>query len=348
MDCEMKGDFPVKAAFYLGNQNIRIGPCSSVAPKPDEVQIKVSYVGICGTDLHIYHGQMDKRVTVPHIMGHEMSGIVHSVGENVTGLSVGDKVTVMPLGSCMNCPACWAGHAHICHRLKFFGIDTPGAFQSFWTVSAKNVFRLPDHMSMQLGAMIEPLAVACHDVRLSGISAGDYVVVIGGGPIGTLIALVAQDLGARVLVLEINPFRLGLLRELGIEAIHPHERDVAEYVNRNTNGAGADAVFEVSSSQAGAEMMTRLPRTRGRIVIVGIFSEPAKVDLHKFFWRELQMIGARVYEPEDFRKAIDLAASGRIPLDRLITDVYPLEQLNLALEHVGNGGSAMKVLVECS
>jgi len=338
----------VKAAFYLGNQTIRIGTCSPLPPKSDEIQLKVSHVGICGTDLHIYHGHMDKRITFPHIMGHEMSGVVHSVGESVTGLSEGDRVTVMPLGSCMDCPACRAGHAHICHRLKFFGIDTPGAFQSYWTVPAKNVFRLPDHLTMELGAMVEPLAVAFHDVRLSGISAGDYVVVIGGGPIGTMIALVAKDLGARVLVLEIKPFRLELLRELGIEAIHPQERDVVEYVNRNTDGAGADTVFEVSSSREGAELMTRLPRTRGRIVVVGIFSEPAKVDLHRFFWRELQMIGARVYEPEDFKKAIDLAASGRIPLDRLITDVYPLEQLNKALECVGNGGRAMKVLVECS
>ena len=195
--------------------------------------------------------------------------------------------------------------------------------------------------------MVEPIAVACHDVRLGEVRAGENAVVIGGGPIGVLIALVAQARGARVLMAEVNSFRVLLARELGIDAVNPKETDLVALVNERTGGAGADVVFEVSGSAAGSEMMTRLPRTRGRIVVVAIYAEPAKVDLFRFFWRELKLAGARVYEPEDFEMAIQLAASGSLPLEKLITNVVPLEQLEAGMRQMESGGEVMKILVAC-
>jgi len=174
------------------------------------------------------------------------------------------------------------------------------------------------------------------------------VVVIGGGPIGILISLVAAVRGARVLIAEINPFRLKLVRELGIDAVNPSETDVVTLVNERTGGAGADVVFEVSGSAAGVELMTKLPRTRGRIVVVAIFADPPKVDLFRFFWRELRLTGARVYEPQDFEDAIRLAASGEIPIDRLITTVVPLDGLADGFHQMERGGEVMKILVRCS
>ena len=135
---------------------------------------------------------MDARVKMPQIMGHEMSEIVHKVGAGVQGFLEGDPVTVMPLDPCGACPACQAGHTHICHNLKFLGIDTPGAFQSYWTVPAHTLHKLPDNLSLAHGALIEPLAVACHDVRLAHVAPDDNVVVLGGGPIGMLVGLVAK------------------------------------------------------------------------------------------------------------------------------------------------------------
>ena len=157
--------------------------------------------------------------------------------------------------------------------------------------------------------MVEPVAVACHDVRMSELKEGEFAAVIGGGPIGILVALVAQARGARVVMAEVNPFRLQLARDLGIDAVNPLETDLPALVNQRTGGAGADVVFEVSGSQAGADTMTKLPRTRGRIVVVAIYGEAPKVDLFRFFWRELKLSGARVYEPEDFELAIELAAT---------------------------------------
>ena len=337
----------MKAAYYEGHETIRIGECVPVAPGAGQVQIEVSHCGICGTDLHIFHGKMDRRVRVPLVMGHEMSGWITALGEGVEGYAVGDRVTVRPLDHCGACPACRAGHSHICQKLKFIGIDSPGAFQGLWTVPGHTLHRLPESLSLAQGALVEPLAVACHDVRLGGVEAGEYVVVQGGGPIGALVALVARSAGARVVVSEVNPFRLALARRFGLEALNPSETDLVEVVNRETGGAGADVVFEVSGAVAGAEMMTKLPRTRGRIVVVAIFSEPPRVDLFRFFWRELKLFGARVYEPEDFEKAIQLAASGTLPLERLVTATLPLEDLETGLRQMERGGEVMKVLVQC-
>jgi (R,R)-butanediol dehydrogenase / meso-butanediol dehydrogenase / diacetyl reductase len=336
----------MEAIFYEGDKTLTTGESAPIEPQAGEVQIKVAFCGICGTDLHIFHGAMDQRVKMPQIMGHEMSGIVHKVGSDVAGFSEGDAVTVMPLDPCNDCPACEAGHTHICHNLKFLGIDTPGAFQAYWTVPAHTLHKLPESMSLKYGALIEPLAVGCHDVRLAGVKPGDHVVVLGGGPIGMLVALVAQEAGANVLVSEINPYRVKFAAELGLEAVNPQDIDLVELVMEHTGGAGADIVFEVSSSKAGAKIMTDLLRTRGLAIIVGIFSQPPEVDLFRFFWRELRMLGARVYESQDFERAIELAAAGNLPLEKLISTVYPLDGLRNGFEAMASGGEVMKVLLE--
>jgi (R,R)-butanediol dehydrogenase / meso-butanediol dehydrogenase / diacetyl reductase len=337
----------MRAAFYEGQESISIGPCVAVAPAAGEVQIRVSHCGICGTDLHVFHGKMDHRVTRPQVIGHEMSGTVARLGDGVQAWGIGDRVTVRPLSPCGACPACRAGHAHICHQLKFIGIDRPGAMQALWTVPAHTLHRLPDAVSLEQGALIEPLAVACHDVRMGAVVAGEHVVVQGGGPIGILIALIAREAGAQVLLSEVNPFRLQMAQQFGIETVNPRASDLVETVNARTGGAGADVVFEVSGTASGAESMTKLPRTRGRIVVVAIYGDAPKVDLFRFFWRELRLCGARVYEAEDFEKAIGLVASGTLPLQSLITKVVPLDGLQSALRQLEGGGEVMKILVRC-
>jgi 2-desacetyl-2-hydroxyethyl bacteriochlorophyllide A dehydrogenase len=274
-----------------------------------------------------------------------MSGEIAEVGGNVRGWSPGDRVVVRPLHPCGSCPACRAGHAHICYNLKFLGIDTPGAFQGSWTVPAHTLHRLPPDLPFDRAALIEPVAVACHDVRLGEVNSGEEVIVIGGGPIGLLIAMVAASIKARVLVSEVNPSRLELARQLGLEAVNPKEVDLADLAGKRSGGAGADVAFEVSGSAAGAATMTQLVRARGRIVVVAIFGEAPKVDLFRFFWRELRMRGARVYEPEDFDRAIALA-SGALPLDRLISARRPLRDLQTVFEQIESSSDLMKVLID--
>ena len=337
----------MRAAFYAGNRTITSGPCEPVAPGPGEVQIRVSHCGICGTDLHIFHGNMDHRVKMPQVLGHEMSGVIESTGDGVS-YAKGDRVTVMPLDPCGACPACRAGNSHVCQKLKFIGIDTPGAMQTLWTVPAHTLHRIPEELSLTHGALIEPIAVACHDVRLGELKRGEYAVVLGGGPIGTLVAMVAREVGAHVVVSEVNPFRVKMLEALGFEVVNPRETDLEKYVNAATKDAGADIVFEVSGAAAVAESMTQLLRVRGRIVLVAVYAKPTPVNLHRFFWRELRLIGARVYEHEDFAQAIALAARPELQFEKLITDVYSLDRLEAGFLEMEKGGSVMKILLDCS
>lgn len=336
----------MRAAYYNKKHTFEVKEAESLTPGPGEVKVKVAYCGICGTDLHIFHGKMDQRVTPPQVIGHEMSGTVTEIGSGVKSVNIGDNVVVRPLNWCDECAACKAGHQHICMNLKFMGIDSVGALQDAWVVKERVLHKIPGTMDMKYGSLIEPLAVACHDVHRAELKADENVVILGGGPIGLLIAMVARDAGANVVISEVNDYRLKLAKELKFRTVNPLETDLVKEVEQWTNGTGADVVFEVTATQSGASVMTELLRTRGRIVVVGIYSEPPKIDLFKFFWRELQLYGARVYDEVDFDNAIALAAKGSLPLDRIISGIYPLDQIQKAFESFDGNAMAMKVLIK--
>lgn len=338
----------MQAGYYLGKRQIEIRACVPRDPGPGEVQMRMSHCGICGSDLHVYLGDLDHRIKMPEVIGHEGAGVIAKLGSSVGGFAEGDRVAAMPIVSCGECRACRDGFYHVCQKLQIIGIERPGAMQSFWTVPAANLFRVPASLSMEHAALIEPTAVAVHDVRMANLQAGEYALVLGGGPIGALIAMVARAKGARVLVTEINPFRIKMLRDLGFEVVNPREDQWVDHVLAATGGAGADAVFEVTGVAAGAEMMTQALRSRGRVVIVGVFAKPVLVDLYKFFQRELSLTGARVYQREDFGEAIELLAAKTIDAPKLITNTMPLAKLRDGLEMMANGAPVMKILVECN
>lgn len=335
------------SAQYVGDRTIAVNPTEPVAPGPGEVQIEVAFTGICGTDLHVLHGDMEARVTTPHVLGHEMSGRIAACGPDAPGWAVGDPVTVMPLRWCGSCPVCRAGNSHICENLNFVGIDSAGAMQERWTVPSSLLVRLPTTLSLRSAALVEPVAVAVHDVNRAAVAAGEQVVVVGGGPIGMLIALVAVDRGADVLVLELDPFRRGVAEQLGLRTIDPARSDLAAAVDDWTNGARAAVTFEVSGSQGGTDTALDLLAVRGRAALVGMHAAPRQVDVQRVLWREQTILGARVYEKADFEAAVALVDSGRIPVDALISRVEPLSSARLAFDALESGGTTMKVLVEC-
>lgn len=193
--------------------------------------------------------------------------------------------------------------------------------------------------------MVEPLAVAAHDVRRARLQSGETALVIGGGPIGMLIAMVAKAEGARVILSEINESRLAMAAEMGLKGLNPKAVNVADAVLEMTGSAGADVVFEVSGTQPGVDLMTAAERARGRIVMVAIHAKKAEVDLFRFFWREVEMLGARVYEPQDYDRALQMIAGG-LPVARLITDRHPLAQVQAAFEALEGNPTAMKTLIE--
>ncbi|GAB3535092.1 alcohol dehydrogenase catalytic domain-containing protein [Arthrobacter tecti] len=334
------------SANYVGGRTVEVREVAPLPPAPGQVQIKVAYVGICGTDLHILHGHMDARVTMPAILGHEMSGVISQVGDDVDGWKVGDPVTVMPLEWDGSCPACLAGNQHICQNLNFIGIDSPGALQGYWNVSSKVLVALPPALRLDHAALVEPLAVAVHDVRRAELQPGETAVVIGGGPIGVLIASTAREFGAEVVVIEPDPSRRQAVAELGFQVLDPQTVDQAAWVEEWTSGAGADVVFEVSGAAQAVLAAPDLAKVRGRVVVVAIHPDPRPVNLQRVFWREMTIIGARVYERSDYEAAVKLLDRGVIPVDLLISRIAPISETSAAFDALSSGG-AMKILIDC-
>jgi (R,R)-butanediol dehydrogenase/meso-butanediol dehydrogenase/diacetyl reductase len=335
------------AAAYIGNKTIEVLELPVPELQPGEVEIAPAFTGICGTDLHVLHGAMDSRVTCPAVLGHEMSGTVSRVGSDVSGWNAGDPVTVVPLVWDGTCPACLAGNSHICQNLNFIGIDSPGAMQQRWVVPAGTLLGLPADMPLQVAALVEPTAVAVHSVGRAGLRAGETVLVVGGGPVGLLVAIVARLGGADVRLTEVSGYRRNLAASFGIEVLNPATDDIPAAVTQWTRGAGVSLSFEVSGAPAAVATAVDCLAVRGRLCVVAVHPVPREVNLHRFFWRELTLVGTRLYTRPDWERAVALISVGEIPARELISAVLPLGSAPDAFAALAGGGDVMKVLVDC-
>jgi (R,R)-butanediol dehydrogenase/meso-butanediol dehydrogenase/diacetyl reductase len=334
----------MRASHYLGDRTFRTAPASMPVPAAGEALLRVRRVGICGTDLHIFQGHLDHRVPRGGIIGHETFAEVREAPAG-SGFQPGDRVVVEPVLSCGTCRACRMGAPYVCYALKVLGVDVPGGMQDYWAVPTARLLKVPGSLTDDHAALIEPLAVATHDVTRAQVKAGNAVVVLGGGPIGCLIALVCRHRGARVKVVEINPFRLDLLTGFGLETIGP-DQNAVQAVSDWTGGDGADIVFEVTGNPAAVRLMTDLVRVWGTISVVAIHAEPMPVNLYPMFARELTMHGSRLYTRGAWEEAIRLASTGAVPVGPLVSRRIPLEELQQGMEAALGGGPVMKVLVD--
>ncbi|WP_249998554.1 zinc-binding dehydrogenase [Actinoplanes sp. M2I2] len=311
-------------------------------PAPDRVPgralIDVAFAGICGTDLHIRDGD-HPRAKPSLILGHEFAG---RLAEPAGGLAAGTPVTVEPLLWCGRCPACRSGARHVCERLRMIGIDEPGAVAEQVSVPAELLLPLPATMDLRFGAFVEPLAVAVHAVRRSRLRLGEVAVVVGAGPIGLAVATCARLAGAtEVLVVEPAEMRRERARELGFTVV-----DGATLTAAREAGEGVGQVlFDTAAAPAVAAATTGWIDPGGRIVLVGVYSRPAPVDLQRVTFAEIEMIGTRVYRRDDLETAIRLLDSGAVDPRPLLTRTVPLAAADTALDLL-RAGSEIKVLIE--
>ena len=334
----------MRASFYEGPGRFATGTVAVPAPARGEALLRVRRVGICGTDLHIFQGHLDHRVPRGGVIGHETFAEVVEAPKD-SGFAAGDRVVVEPVVRCGACRACRMGASYLCYQLKVLGVDLPGGMREYYPVGTEHLLKVPDTLGDDAAAVIEPLAVATHDVTRAGVKRGDRVLVFGGGPIGTLIGLVCRERGAEVVVAEINDFRLGLLRTLGLPTLGPGH-DPVKFANEWTEGVGVDVAFEVTGHPAAVRAITDVVRVWGTISIVAIHAEPMAVNLYQMFARELTMHGSRLYTRGAWEEAIRLAASGAVPLAPLVSRTIPLEALTEGMQAALGGASVMKVLVE--
>jgi L-iditol 2-dehydrogenase len=293
---------------------------------PRDVLICVHYAGVCGSDLHSFAGRHPFR-HAPVVLGHEVSGTVVRVGDEVTECAPGDRVTVMPYESCGQCIYCRRGLSNICTEKRVPGIKGwTGTFADYFCAPAQTVFELGENTSLELGALAEPLAVAIHAVDRGQVDGSGPVLVLGGGSIGLLTALSARAAGAEQVVLtDLYEHNLRVARELGFDARQADEADLSAALQRDYAG-GFHAVLLASSAPPTVALALDQVQRRGRIVVIGLFVEAVTVRLVDFAIYETEMVGSTIYTACDFERAIERLDRDGISYAPLITRVAPLEE----------------------
>lgn len=320
------------------------------APGPEEIVMKVERIGICGSDVHAYHGS-HPNARYPLVQGHESSGTVYRIGENVSksNLSPGDKITFLPQLVCGRCYPCRNGMYHICESLRVMGFHPPGAAQEYFVLPAANVVKLPDDMSFDIGALVEPTAVAVHAVSKTNIQRGQRVIVLGAGPIGNLVAQVAKARGAeRVLATDLSDFRLDLARQCGIDyVLNPQEEDLTQAIQTYIGPDKADVIFECVGVQATIDQAIGNARKGSTVVLVAVFGKRPMPDLMLVQSRELCLVGTQMYQRVDYEQAIELITQDKVHLDKLITRHFDFTQYSDAYRYIEQyQDKAMKIALE--
>lgn len=311
-------------------------------PAADEVLVEVGSVGVCGSDLHYYeHGRIGPYVVdSPLVLGHEAGGVVTAVGEQVTGLDVGQRVSIEPGVPCRSCPQCLQGRYNLCPDVRFFA--TPpydGAFSQFVAMPAAFVYAVPDNLSDDAAGLIEPLSIGVWACRRADVAPGSTVLVTGAGPIGLIAAQTARAYGAdRVTVTDVNPHRLRLAERLGLDTIDVSQTSLADA------GVEPDVLLECSGSSRATWDAVSITARAGRVVLVGMGGDTVELPLSYVQDRELVITGAFRYA-NTWPTAIQLASSGRVDLDSLVTGHFGLHEVEAALTASRTDPTSVKVIV---
>ncbi len=317
-------------------------------PGPDQVLVSIKKVGICGSDIHVFHGT-HPYTSYPVTQGHEVAGEIIELGEYVKDLSVGQRVTIEPQVFCGRCYPCLHGKYNLCENLKVMGFQTTGTASEYFAVDASKVTPIPDELTYSQGAMIEPLAVTVHAARRFEDLKGANVVVLGCGPIGILLIQSLKALGAAcVFATDISDTRLKLAKELGADyAVNTMKQDYAEELIKAFGPDKADVIYECAGSDITMDQAIQNARKGSVIILVAVFGKRANVDLAKLNDSELDLNTSMMYRHEDFVDAIRLVAEGKVRLEPLQSARFAFEDYQKAYDYIDNNReTSMKVLID--
>ncbi|MBQ3865692.1 MAG: alcohol dehydrogenase catalytic domain-containing protein [Clostridia bacterium] len=337
----------MKAAYLRSWENMEITELEKPVLKEGEALIRMRYAGVCGSDITVYTGK-HPTATAPVVIGHEILGTVEEIcGESE--IKAGDRVTVEPLISCGTCEACRRGFGHVCKSLKLLGIHENGGYAEYTKARIEKLVKVPDSLPDELAALAEPFAVGYHVVSRSGLQPGQDALVIGGGPIGLVVALSAKAAGGKVLVSEVNEKRLETAKKLGLETVNPAKGELDAYVRDRTDGNGFDVVYEASGSRAGILTCTDVCKIRGTIVPMSLSGAPVEFVLGKVSFKEMSVVGSRVYPFDHFKKGVERLAeiASKQDLTPLVSDILPLDEAQKAVDMMRKGENAGKILIRC-
>ncbi|WP_435298994.1 2,3-butanediol dehydrogenase [Timonella sp. A28] len=322
----------MKAIRYYGKEDVRLDEIDEPQVRPGTVKIKPAWTGLCGSDLHLYfHGVMPPAPShdnahpvtgekLPVVFGHEFSGIVEEIGEGVTGFNLGEHVVVEPSVVCNECVACRDGAYNVCEKFGFVGISGRGGGLSEYVVAEERWVHSVGNMPLDEAALIEPLAVSLHAVRMVDLNEGDVAVVGGAGPIGLLTAAVLKAHGVTTIVSEVSTARREMALEFKVAdyVVDPMQQDLAEFVKAHTGGAGAAAAFDCAGVQPVFDSLLKSLKARGHLQIVAIYTNNPVIDFPAMIFKELRVSASLGYAG-DHQAAIDLVHSGKVNLKPFIT-----------------------------
>lgn len=313
----------------------------------DEVLVKIMRIGICGSDIHVYHG-LHPYTSYPVTQGHEVSGVVVALGENASKFKLGDRVTIEPQLVCGTCHPCRNGKYNLCESLRVMGFQAPGAAVEYFAAPENNVTAIGD-LSYDEGAMIEPLAVTVHACRRVGDLEGKNIAVMGAGPIGTLLVQSLKACGAaKVLVTDVSDFRLAQAKKLGADwAVNTMDKDYGELLVECFGKDKADVIFDCAGNNITMGQAIQNARKGSVIMLLAVFAGMATVDLAKLNDSELVLDTSMMYRHEDFVDAIRFVNEGKIDLKPLMSKHFAFTDFGLAYEFIDNNREeTMKVLID--
>ena len=320
------------------------------APKPGEgeVMLQIQKIGVCGSDVHVWHG-LHPYTSYPVVQGHEYSGKVVAIGPGVRGVEIGMKATAAPQQVCGKCNPCKRGDYHICDELKVRGFQAPGCAQDLFIVPTHRLVIFPDSLTYEQGALIEPAAVAVHSTAKAGSLEGKNVVVTGAGPIGNLVGQAAKCRGAKkVLITDLSTFRLEKAKEVGIDIVcNLKDQKLADVARQAFGDEGFDVAFEAVGVEGALDDAIQNIQKGGEIVVLGVFGERPRVDMSTVGDREISLIGTLMYQQCDYEQAVKWIADGSIKTTPLVTNHFPFAQYNEAYRFIDEqGDKTLKVIID--
>lgn len=347
----------MKAARWHKAKDIRVEETAIPSPNENQVKIAVKFTGICGSDLHEYNdGPQLIPVDEPYALnghqgtttlGHEFSGVVEEVGKNVKNIKKGDRVTVEPIFKNPESPFISTGEYNLSEPLGFVGLTANGAFAKYVVVEDYMVHKMPDSMTFEQGAIVEPAAVAAYAIQRSGMKLGDTVLITGAGPIGLLTVQVALAAGAsQIFVSDLSENRLKKAKEIGAtHTFNAKDKDITQKIKEIT-GHGVDVFIDAAGVQATFDTGINSLRNGGTAILVALFGKSVTHDALNQTLRELTIIGTAAYR-NIFPEVIALISSGRLPVEKLITSVISLDEIvEKGFEALTKDPSEVKILVD--
>jgi (R,R)-butanediol dehydrogenase / meso-butanediol dehydrogenase / diacetyl reductase len=345
----------MKAAVYCGPNKVEVADIPEPEPTAGTVKVKVGFNGICGTDLHEYYAGPIFVPTEPHpltgralplTIGHEFSGVITEVGAGVTDYRAGDRVTIEPIYRCGRCAPCVAGTYNICQQIGFHGLMSDGGMAEYTVVPTNMLHRLPDNVSLKLGALVEPMSVAYHAATLGDVGPGDTAVIFGAGPIGIGLWFALRGKGLdTVYVVEPSATRRAAIEELGARTLDPADVDVAAFVADHTDGRGADAAFDAAGVAPAVQAALATVGARRPTISVAIYEKPLTTPLLNLVMNESRIQGSLCYTSADFAAVIDLMARGMYDTTGWVTPIAIDNVIDEGFEAL-HAGKKMKVLVD--